>query len=242
MSEHAKASQVLPADFAALLQTMRENRDPRYQATLHVARLNGWTCQSMAQALGVSRQAIEQAASRASFRASDQLPEVPLPPRKPEPEPKPVRPRLLVGDELASQLREMQRVAATVNGATPADAPERAVSIRFTAMLQALIEQGVTLYHLAQVLGVQYNALTSRLARHGYRAPSPSLAGQRYLGRPAERTTGTQSHCKRGHELSGDNLYVVPKTGARVCKACGRLRSAAYYARKQSGMQVGEPR
>lgn len=30
-----------------------------------------------------------------------------------------------------------------------------------------------------------------------------------------------KTHCKRGHPLSGDNLYVKP-TGSRVCKTCKR--------------------
>lgn len=32
--------------------------------------------------------------------------------------------------------------------------------------------------------------------------------------------------CKRGHPLAGDNLYVVPRTGARRCRACVALREA----------------
>lgn len=29
-----------------------------------------------------------------------------------------------------------------------------------------------------------------------------------------------KTHCKHGHPLSGDNLYIVPKTGHRQCRAC----------------------
>lgn len=36
-----------------------------------------------------------------------------------------------------------------------------------------------------------------------------------------------KSHCKRGHELSGDNLYISPK-GLQYCKACQRLRERKY--------------
>ena len=35
------------------------------------------------------------------------------------------------------------------------------------------------------------------------------------------------SHCKKGHALSGDNLYVSPK-GKRRCRACARERYAKY--------------
>lgn len=37
----------------------------------------------------------------------------------------------------------------------------------------------------------------------------------------------SQTHCKRGHRLSGNNVYVIPSTGSRQCRACVRERSAA---------------
>ena len=33
-----------------------------------------------------------------------------------------------------------------------------------------------------------------------------------------------KTHCLRGHELAGENLYVTPKRGRRQCRACGRIR------------------
>lgn len=35
---------------------------------------------------------------------------------------------------------------------------------------------------------------------------------------------GKKTHCKRGHPLSGDNVYVA-KGGVRHCKTCSRMRS-----------------
>ena len=41
------------------------------------------------------------------------------------------------------------------------------------------------------------------------------------------------SHCGRGHEMSGDNVYIKPSTGYRCCRTCNRERAlAGYYARK----------
>ena len=34
-----------------------------------------------------------------------------------------------------------------------------------------------------------------------------------------------KTHCKHGHPLSGDNVRVDPRTGARVCRACARRAS-----------------
>jgi hypothetical protein len=41
---------------------------------------------------------------------------------------------------------------------------------------------------------------------------------------------GPRTHCKRGHELSGANIYVAPSTGARACRECNRERAHRYYA------------
>ena len=40
------------------------------------------------------------------------------------------------------------------------------------------------------------------------------------------------TECKRGHQLSGDNLYSAP-SGARVCKECRRLHKTTYLAGKK---------
>lgn len=39
--------------------------------------------------------------------------------------------------------------------------------------------------------------------------------------------------CRRGHALTGDNLYVVPATSKRRCKACHRTRQAGYDAARK---------
>lgn len=44
------------------------------------------------------------------------------------------------------------------------------------------------------------------------------------MGRPR------RTHCKRGHPLAGDNLYVYA-TGQRTCKACRSASRAKYYRR-----------
>lgn len=35
---------------------------------------------------------------------------------------------------------------------------------------------------------------------------------------------GEKTQCKRGHELAGENVYVIPRTGARQCRTCAHLR------------------
>lgn len=50
------------------------------------------------------------------------------------------------------------------------------------------------------------------------------------------RTHGAEHHtqdtCKRGHLLTGDNVYTRPDTGARMCRACQRDRNREATARR----------
>ncbi|MEU0818949.1 hypothetical protein [Streptomyces mirabilis] len=219
---------VVPDDFQVVLQQMRSNRDPRLAAVFHVAKLNGWTLRSLGDAVGVSRERVRQMIARLDFDASVPLPEVPSAPRREPPATKPPKPVVRVEPGVAEKLREMQRIAAKVNGATPADDPARQVSEEFTAALDAAIRQGVTIAELARTLDVAYHTITHRLARHGYRRGAPSQDHNAYKGHPA----GPQEECGYGHPLSGDNLYVAPN-GTRACRICNRRRQQESRGRKR---------
>jgi hypothetical protein len=39
------------------------------------------------------------------------------------------------------------------------------------------------------------------------------------------------TYCIRGHRLEGDNLYIVPRIGRRVCKTCQFIRTQKWYER-----------
>ena len=84
-------------------------------------------------------------------------------------------------------------------------------------------------------------ALTHRVAWEAYRGPIPDgltvdhICRNRLCINPQHlrlltneengRSNGQaiKSHCPRGHEYSGDNLYITPK-GHRICRACSRIR------------------
>ena len=53
-----------------------------------------------------------------------------------------------------------------------------------------------------------------------------SLKGRMRNGR------GDWTHCKRGHPLSGPNLYVYAKGGVRACRECMRGHQRRYRAIK----------
>jgi hypothetical protein len=43
-----------------------------------------------------------------------------------------------------------------------------------------------------------------------------------------QSTRTLKTHCPQGHPYSGDNLYIQPGSGSRMCKAC-RYESAKRY-------------
>lgn len=42
-----------------------------------------------------------------------------------------------------------------------------------------------------------------------------------------------QTHCKRGHELTEDNIYRPPNRNERICRQCSRLKSARLAAKRK---------
>ena len=51
---------------------------------------------------------------------------------------------------------------------------------------------------------------------------------------------GLSEHCKRGHEMAGDNLRIVRTTGMRICRSCENIRCAAYRERKTKRLTLGQ--
>lgn len=45
-----------------------------------------------------------------------------------------------------------------------------------------------------------------------------------------------RTHCIHGHPLSGDNLYVNPRSGYRACRKCSRIR--ARRASRRAGLDA----
>jgi hypothetical protein len=239
-STKSAVNQVIEEPFLGELQKLRADRDPRLPIVLKVANLNGWTYQALGDAIGITREGVRQKITRAGLDPHGVLPEIPLAPRRTVASPKAPKARLRVKPEVADRLYEMWLVASTVNGRTPADAPERKVSEEYTALLAALVDQGVAVKEIGRAIGINRTGINARLARHGYRPASPSQAHNTYKGQPTK--SGEQTECKWGHPLSGDNLRIVSTTGMRACRACGRRRSSEYNARKRAKAGLGVPR
>lgn len=78
------------------------------------------------------------------------------------------------------------------------------------------------------------NPVDKPLACHKDGNPRNNTPGNVYWGSHADNMRdkilhGTnhelnKTHCPSGHPYKGDNLYIVPKTGKRQCRACAKAR------------------
>jgi hypothetical protein len=56
----------------------------------------------------------------------------------------------------------------------------------------------------------------------------------------AVRANAMKTHCPKGHELSGENLYFDPHgVGSRRCRTCMKARCRRYYERTKKGAKNG---
>jgi hypothetical protein len=137
------------------------------------------------------------------------------------------------------RLKELHAIAKNYRG-TPKN---REAAQLFTQMLwRAMQDQGATTYGLAKDLGISHSALQFRLVRYGYKeSTGRSGAYRRLTGRPVgagTRKGHPQTHCKRGHELTDDNVlfngFGPNGEHNRVCRKCRRAKSREYYQRKKA--------
>lgn len=204
----------------------------RFRAYVAALRATGWSLAAIGLPLGVTREYVRQLALDAPAVAD--LPPVPAPVRVERARRPLLRDSLpRISDERAADLRRLHAVCRTVNGGTAADDPRREASVRFTEMVAEDYARGVPVRWIANAVGVTPYAIKARLARHGYTEAAPSVADQRYIGRPAARTVPSDT-CRRNHQLSGDNLRITVPGGVRVCVACERIHAANYRARKRT--------
>jgi hypothetical protein len=92
--------------------------------------------------------------------------------------------------------------------------PERSTHRLGWTWLRGPIPDGMELHHLCGV-NACWNPDHLRVVTH-----AENMA---FAAKP---------HCKRGHPLSGANLRIDPRTGARICRACNAANQRAYRERK----------
>lgn len=189
------APQEVPHDLAVHLRRLRDaDRGATLNALLAAAHEREWRAPSLARALDMNPPAVSKRIERGRRAARNQEPgwqtiaaeiaviEIPDAP--------PAR-TVAGGRELPQakidELLALQAVAEKVNGAMPADAKERRDSERLSAELHRLVsEEDIRPAYLARALGRSHRAIISRLERHHFREPCPSVAGTasgQYFGR-----------------------------------------------------------
>lgn len=194
--------QEVPEDFARLLRQLRDDeRSTVLNALLAASRTHGWRTPSLAKALAMNPPAVSkriERARRAERSAEPGWAEVAAEVAEIDIPDAPRIQAMIDGKQLEQdkidELLEMQRIAAKVNGAMPADHPSRRVSEALSEELNRLVTvEGFSPYYLARVLGRSHRAITSRLERHHFRDPCPSVAGtpsgeyrNRKIGDPVE--------------------------------------------------------
>ncbi len=63
----------------------------------------------------------------------------------------------------------------------------------------------------------------------GISRPVPTVCTERGIA-AAAAARKARTHCKRGHPLSGENLYLT-STGGRACKSCRQIHKATYRSK-----------
>lgn len=177
-SNTIKIHQQLPNEVLIALEYTTKTRSQRslYAVALHA---RGWTQTAIANALGVSREAVRQKLSKIElkdaieFVVSLDLP-VPLPPQRE----KAVKIYTEPAPETLQRLLELQPFAQQVRSNSTRYRKE---AEEYTWLLNySHTVEGVSVYRLAKRLGVTPGAVRFRLARYGYMPPLTATTSKVY--------------------------------------------------------------
>lgn len=161
-----RSKQTLPKEVADVLRTLPLKERKAYATELSKA---GWTLQSIATELKITREAVRLYAKATTNDESEVrkaiagLPIPPLPTRTVERE---VIKRVSIDDDVLVTLKELYSKAKLVRGKGK---NYRKEAEDFTKLAYAQIEKGVTTYALAKALGITNSALQFRFTRYGYK-------------------------------------------------------------------------
>lgn len=144
------------------------------KAHIFVLREAGWTLESIASPLGMSRERVRQIANQVwdfdSARRESKvngMEFVPAPPPRPVRERKEIQPRPRPTEDNLARLLELQPLVQQVRANSPRF---RAEAEEYTKLIaHEHNDRGVSLYRLAKELGVTHGALRFRLVRYGYK-------------------------------------------------------------------------
>lgn len=190
MTNRKKTLLTLPDSVVGAFAGLPEEDTETRNAYIAELRSLGWTLQSLAAAVGVTRERVRQIVEMRTDEDRDEtlfagLP-LPLPPEKP------VRSRPVYVEPTAAtlaRLLELQPIAQQVRANSDNFREE---AEEYTALInKAHVDEGVPLYRLALRLGVTHGALRFRLVRYGYKKPVAGGTSKAYTPVKTENRTST---------------------------------------------------
>lgn len=242
--------ETLPAEVVRDLESAPTRE--HFDAALKSAYAAGWSLQKIADAVGVSHEAIRLRLRRSV--PADMLRTYSSP--RPSNTAKELRTRKVRNHRILglkrnspvmhipaaelNRLAELHELVTTCRGWTPLDAPARAAIPEFGALLDRLITKySIPQGHLERVMGMGRISLTVWRRNHGYLPQMPSQRSYKGVlldlsggGRP--RTLFVGGKCRNGHVLTTETLaeYTIARNGTtlRQCRVCERERKNAKYA------------
>jgi hypothetical protein len=149
----------------------------------------GYTLESIAYVMGVTRERVRQIAAQTLPVDNADVPPVIGVPRPVEDLPWPTVldkkwlawPRPTLSPEEAAELIELQRLGTQLRGNCPAHDPRRLASEELVRRINILVtKRGFTIREVGETLGLTQSAIKMKLGKHGYRSLPPSQ--KPYLG------------------------------------------------------------
>lgn len=163
-SKAVKTNQTLPKEVSEALKQLTSMLERR--AYVKALTDKGWTYQSIANVLGITREAVRLYTTKeVSDEIAKKVAHLPLP-ELPTKEVYGTRiKRVSIEPEVVAQLKELHAVASLVRGKSK---KYRQEAEAFTKLAWQQKERGVSTYAIAKAVGITHGALLFRFVRYGY--------------------------------------------------------------------------
>lgn len=172
-----RTNHTLPKEVGEALRSLGLKERKAYATELSNA---GWTLQSIANELKITREAIRlygKAESNNESEVRKAIAGLPIPQTPIRTVSREVIKKVAIPDDVLAQLKELYDKAKLVRGKSP---NYRKEAEDFTKLAYAQVERGVSTYAVAKALGITNSALMFRFARYGYKVSN----GQSQVYRP----------------------------------------------------------
>ena len=163
-TDKVKSNHTLPKEVSEVLRSLALAERRAYATNLVNA---GWTLQSIANELGITREAVRlYTLKKHDTGALANVMPLPIPPI-PTKEIYTTRiKRVQIDPDVLLQLKELHAKASMVRGKSPKYRDE---AEQFTKLAWEQVEKGITSYSLAKAIGISNGALIFRFVRYGYK-------------------------------------------------------------------------